>query len=852
MADNETKKTHEETRSFLKNLIDKLSAMDDGSEKVQENQRHTVNKMAAFHDAMSRNLTDLNKTSYHQLLFLTQIERVSRHTADNMLNSTLALNKMLPFIAQIADNVYNITARIAGNQVTSMKETIEAIGEQQVSMYKKTLGGFTQDDLKKIKGDKDEGAELEKQREAAGIEKGIEEKEKKAESFWDKLGKFFEFVLIPVIAGFAIGLSKSLGLFESGLGKLVTLFAVMYTVFGGFRKAVNSLVINLTKKGLELIRGKAAGTVADAAKAGVPAGVPGKPGTVEGPVVKQPKGPSGLDKFLENAKKIGKSLKDLFVGIADTIAKVLGKLAGGIKELISKVSEGIKNLLQNIAKGIESFGKGNVLKGAAALVVVSGALFVAAKAFKEFADVKWESVAKGLVGITGLVVVMKLLEKVTGSIIKGAAALTIMSGALFVAGKAFQQFANVDWQTLAVAAVGIGGLAAALMLLGPLIVPITLGAAALGVMSLALAGFGAAVQVLAAGLPTITEFIEKISTIDGVGLLAAAAGITAIGVALAALGAGQVVQAIGNFVSSILSFGKDDIFTKLTRLGEVAGDLNQLPATIESLGKLSNFKVSSDFMKNVDMLSAGLEKIATSAKGFEKTGDSLNPLAKIAEVMNKPAPGAAGPAGGPQPAAAGPAAQPAAKPAGGSNAVYSKEDIAAAERHLAMAEKSGSKAAISGARSRLQNMKSQNKMADSLEPAKTTGSPEPKGKLSGFTIAAHKDEIEAETNKLIAEGTDPSDAREEAILTVKARKAKITPVPTGVPGQALNQESQKVAGASGGPGGTSQNVVAPVTTTNVNQSQTQNLSVKPSATPTFGSWQSSFYNLGLAGQRPVF
>lgn len=810
MADNETKKTHEETRSFLKNLIDKLSAMDDGSEKVQENQRHTVSKMAAFHDAMSRNLTDLNKTSYHQLLFLTQIERVSRHTADNMLNSTLALNKMLPFIAQIADNVYNITARIAGNQVTSMKETIEAIGEQQVSMYKKTLGGFTQDDLKKIKGDKDEGAELEKQREAAGIEKGIEEKEKKAESFWDKLGKFFEFVLIPVIAGFAIGLSKSLGLFESGLGKLVTLFAVMYTVFGGFRKAVNSLVINLTKKGLELIRGKAAGTVADAAKAGVPAGVPdaakagvpGKPGTVEGPVVKQPKGPSGLDKFLENAKKIGKSLKDLFVGIADTIAKVLGKLAGGIKEFISKVSEGIKNLLQNIAKGIESFGKGNVLKGAAALVVVSGALFVAAKAFKEFADVKWESVAKGLVGITGLVVVMKLLEKVTGSIIKGAAALTIMSGALFVAGKAFQQFANVDWQTLAVAAVGIGGLAAALMLLGPLIVPITLGAAALGVMSLALAGFGAAVQVLAAGLPTITEFIEKISTIDGVGLLAAAAGITAIGVALAALGAGQVVQAIGNFVSSILSFGKDDIFTKLTRLGEVAGDLKELPSVMQQLGLLSNFEVSDEFEDGVDRMTKGLTKLSSATKGLN--------LALPTSTESK----------GSQTSAQQP--------------VYSEEDIAAAKRQLAMAEKSGGKAAISVARSRLQRMESQNKMADSLEPAKTTGSPEPKGKLSGFTIAAHKDEIEAETNKLIAEGTDPSDAREEAILTVKARKAKITPVPTGVPGQALNQESQKVAGASGGPGGTSQNVVAPVTTTNVNQSQTQNLSVKPSATPTFG------------------
>ena len=106
-------------------------------------------------------IREMSKTAYQQLLFLTQIERVSRHAADNMLNTTLAVNKMLPFVAQAADNIYSIAARIAGNQVTSMKETVEAIGEQQVAMYKKTLGGFTLDDLKDLKEKpkaEDEGA----------------------------------------------------------------------------------------------------------------------------------------------------------------------------------------------------------------------------------------------------------------------------------------------------------------------------------------------------------------------------------------------------------------------------------------------------------------------------------------------------------------------------------------------------------------------------------------------------------------------------------------------------------------------------------------------------------------------
>lgn len=760
-------------------------------------------------------IKEMNKTAYQQLLFLTQIERVSRHTADNMLNTTLAINKMLPYVAQAADNIYNIAARIAGNQVTSMKETVEAIGEQQVAMYKKTLGGFTLDDLKGLKEKpkaEDEGAKIEAEREKAREGKGVpERKETKQKSFLERLGEIFEKILIPLVFGFVVGLSKALGGFESTIGKVITIFAALYLALSGFRKKVNELVVSGFKK---LLGGSKPPVPAGGGPAQVPGkapvpGAPSAPGTPGTPDMKGGKpGPSGLDKFLQNAQKVGKSIKDLFVGIADTIKQVLGKLSEGIKQFITKVSEGIKSLLQNIAKGIESFGKTSVLKGAAALVVVSGALFIAAKAFKEFADVQWESVAKGVIGIAGLALTMKLLEKGTMSMIKGAAALTIMSGALFVAGKAFQQFADVDWKTLAVAAVGIAGLTGALMLLGPLIVPITIGAGALTVMSLALAGFGAAVEVLAAGLPTVTEFIKQIASIDGVALLSAAGGITAIGVALAALGAGQVVQALGNFASSILSFGEKDIFTKLTELGQVAGDLNQLPATIESLGKLSNFKVSNDFMKNVDTLSAGLKKIAESAKGFEKTGDSLTALAKIAEVMNKPAGGGApagaqpGAAPGKPPAAAPgrqaagqpPAAAPGRQAGGAVQAapqVYSKEEIATAERNLAAAEKSGGKAAVSAARSRLENMKSQNKIAASTAQA----TPE----------------------------------QRQAVAT-----GKPVPVPANQ-GQRITTDSQKVEAAKGssGGGGGQTNIVAPQSSV-VNAPQSQTVNAPLSAYGIFG------------------
>lgn len=631
------------------------------------------------------------------------------------------VDKMFPFVVQIADNIYNIAGKLEA-QVTSMKEVRDALEASKPKV--------------------DEGAQIEAAREKEKGKKEPERKEKKEKSFLERLGEVFEKVLIPLVFGFVMGLSKALGGFESTIGKVITIFAALYLSLSGFRKKVNELVVSGFKKlfGKPAAPPGAPPQVPGApTKPGVPGQAPGAPGAPDMKPGKPP--PSGLDKFLEGAKKVGKSIKELFVGIADTIKQVLGKLADGIKTFISKVSQGIKVLLQNIAKGIESFGKTSVLKGAAALLVVSGAIYVAAKAFEVFTKVSWEDLAKAGVAILGL--------------------------------------------TAAVA--GIGTIA-------PLLIT---GSVALGAMSAAFLVFAGAVNLLSKGLPALSDFLTQVSSLDGGSLLSAAAGITAIGVAIAALGAGQVIGALGNFASSILSFGKEDIFTKLTKLGEVAGDLNQLPATIEALGKLSNFKVSNDFAKNVDTLAAGLKKIAEAAQGFEKTGDSLTALAKIAEVLNKPAAGgaAAAPGAAPgKPAAGQPQAAPGKQPAAQVQPApqqYSSEDIAKAEKQVEIAEKSGNKAAVSQARSRLSNMKQQNKIAQATAQATP------------------------EQRKAVAEGK---------------------PVPVAATqGQQITSDSQKVAAAQGGggAGGGQTNIVAPQSSV-VNAPQSQVVNAPLSAYGIFG------------------
>lgn len=82
---------------------------------------------------------------------------------------------------------------------------------------------------------------------------------------------------------------------------------------------------------------------------------------------------------------------------------------------------------------MESFSKINttaLLKGAGAILILSGALFIAAKAFQQFSEVTWESVAKGTVALVGLAGVAFVLGKIKGPILEGAFAIAILGAAL--------------------------------------------------------------------------------------------------------------------------------------------------------------------------------------------------------------------------------------------------------------------------------------------------------------------------------------------------------------------------------------------------------------------------------------
>ena len=126
-------------------------------------------------------------------------------------------------------------------------------------------------------------------------------------------------------------------------------------------------------------------------------------------------------------------------------------------------------------------------KGAFAILILAGALFVAAKAFQQFNTVDWSSVAKGVVGLAGIAAVASFLGGAAAEMIIGAAAIAVLGVALIPAAYAFSLLGKVDAGSIIAFAASIAVLAATTALLGALIAgpgAIVFGAGIIGILAL--------------------------------------------------------------------------------------------------------------------------------------------------------------------------------------------------------------------------------------------------------------------------------------------------------------------------------------------------------------------------------
>jgi hypothetical protein len=111
---------------------------------------------------------------------------------------------------------------------------------------------------------------------------------------------------------------------------------------------------------------------------------------------------------------------------------------------------------KNTSKLTESISKikmNDVLKGAAALVLIAGAMFVLGKALQEFQGIGWETLAVAGASLLGLTIALAGVGAImtsgvgTVAILAGAAAMLVIASSLFVLGKALQEI-SIGFQAL--------------------------------------------------------------------------------------------------------------------------------------------------------------------------------------------------------------------------------------------------------------------------------------------------------------------------------------------------------------------------------------------------------------------
>ena len=140
-----------------------------------------------------------------------------------------------------------------------------------------------------------------------------------------------------------------------------------------------------------------------------------------------------------------KSIADLKFGEVMTGLVGIAGLAG--------IMVGVMAILGNSKK--------TVIKGALQMVIFAGALKILASVCKDLADLDWDELAKGLIGVGALMaevmIFMEFANLANGSM-QGAASIVLLAAGIKVLASACEDFGYLDWQEIAKGLVSIGAL----------------------------------------------------------------------------------------------------------------------------------------------------------------------------------------------------------------------------------------------------------------------------------------------------------------------------------------------------------------------------------------------------------
>jgi len=252
---------------------------------------------------------------------------------------------------------------------------------------------------------------------------------------------------------------------------------------------------------------------------------------------------SGMSAFGEFLGNLGENKVVKGAGTLALLGGALALAAHGFKTFGEVTWEGmLKGTvalggLIGIAKLLDK-GSNSILKGAGVIAILGASLAISAVGFKVFNEVEWGSLIKGTIAIGGLVVMAKLLDKGSTSILKGAVVIGILGATMWVAGKGFASFNAVDWGSLVKGALALGVLGVAASLLGGMTASILMGAAAIAIL-------GASMWVAGKGFQSFND-------VDWGSVVKGSIALGVLGVAATLLGGMSVPILLGSLAIAAL------------------------------------------------------------------------------------------------------------------------------------------------------------------------------------------------------------------------------------------------------------------------------------------------------------
>lgn len=343
---------------------------------------------------------------------------------------------------------------------------------------------------------------------------------------------------------------------------------------------------------------------------------------------------AGLLGKIVNLQKIGNFLS----GVANKLG--LTRIANLIKEKVIKQTTettppvpkpggggGIGKIFSGLGKNM-----GAILKGAAAMAIIAGAMFIFAKAAQEFGPgIDWAGVAMGAGTLIVLGTAAAIMGNLSANIITGALAMGILGAALIPAAFAFYLLKDVPLDNIIALSVALPLLALAAAGLGFLFPFIALGAGALALVGAAVMPFALSMSYLNG--VDVTGTVESLTTLVGLApgmmalstaLLLSVPGLLGFSVGLGALALGLAV--LTPFLPTLKALhemgmvGTANVTTGGGGGGETTKEgggetnkamLDKLDMLIEAVKSGQNIYIDGQRIAQV---------VASNTRGFEKIG----------------------------------------------------------------------------------------------------------------------------------------------------------------------------------------------------------------------------------------